>query len=228
MGTSSDTLIRRLTRDHRIVMLGGLAVIAHGHSRSTYDADIWLDPMGSAGEWCAVLEKICLEFGGLTLHRLPGWIPASGADLIDAVENTYMVRILGLNCPLDIFRKPNEIEIEDFKAVVSRGSLNGDGTYLPDPIDLIQSKLETGRQKDLYDIQHLESVVRANYQRRLPIASLEEVQTLLGRFSDWQVLQMALENPSLKVQELARTHLREFAAAGDPFSQAILEGRELP
>ncbi len=228
MGTSADTLIRRLTREHRIVVLGGLAVIAHGHSRSTYDADIWLDPLGSSGEWCAVLEKACLEFGGITLHRLPGWIPVSGADLVDAVEETNMIRILGLNCPLDIFRKPNEIEIEDFSAVVSRSSLSGDGTYLPDPIDLIQSKLETGRQKDLYDIQHLESVVRSKYQNLLPTASLDEAEALLGRFSDWQVLQMALENPSFEVQELARTHLREFAAAGDPFSQAILEGRELP
>jgi hypothetical protein len=25
-------------------MLGGLAVISHGHARPTYDADIWLDP----------------------------------------------------------------------------------------------------------------------------------------------------------------------------------------
>lgn len=35
-------------------------------------------------------------------------------------------------------------------------------------------------------------------------------------------------NPSPEVRELAMTHLREFAAAGDPFSLAILEGRELP
>jgi hypothetical protein len=46
--------------------------------------------------------------------------------------------------------------------------------------------------------------------------------------TDWQVLQAALENPSAEVHELAMTHLREFAEAGDPFSQAILEGREIP
>ena len=44
----------------------------------------------------------------------------------------------------------------------------------------------------------------------------------------WEVLRSALENPLLEIKELAREHLREFAAAGDPFSLAILEGRELP
>jgi hypothetical protein len=51
---------------------------------------------------------------------------------------------------------------------------------------------------------------------------------MLARYSEWQVLQSALENPSPEVRELAMSHLREFAAAGDPFSLAILEGREIP
>ena len=115
-----------------------------------------------------------------------------------------------------------------FDAVASRTCRSGDGTLLPDPIDLIQSKLDTGRDKDRRDIEHLESVVRADYKKRLPVASLEEAASMLARYSEWQVLVAALENSSPEVRELAMTHLREFAAAGDPFSQAILEGRELP
>lgn len=109
-----------------------------------------------------------------------------------------------------------------------RAVVRSDGTLLPHPLDLIQSKLETGRDKDLYDIQHLESLVRADYKQRLPTATLAEATELLGRYSEWQVLVAALENPLADVRELAMTHLREFAAAGDPFSLAILEGRELP
>jgi len=60
------------------------------------------------------------------------------------------------------------------------------------------------------------------------LADLEDAQEMLGRYSEWQVLLAALKNPSDEVRELAMTHLREFAAAGDPFSQAILEGREIP
>ncbi len=228
MDTATDVLVRRLTREKRVVVLGGLAVIAHGLSRSTYDGDVWLEPMESSEEWCDFLETFCQGFDRLTLNRLPGWVPVYGRDLVDAVEETNMIRILGLDCPLDVFRKPNEIEIEDFDVICNRAEKRGDGTLLPHPLDLIQSKLETGRQKDLYDIQHLESLVRNEYKKRLPIATLDEAMEMLERFSEWQVLVAALENPREEVRELARTHLREFAAAGDPFSQAILEGREIP
>jgi hypothetical protein len=51
---------------------------------------------------------------------------------------------------------------------------------------------------------------------------------MLERYSECQVLQSALTNPSPEVRELAMTHLHEFAEAGDPFSQAILAGREIP
>jgi hypothetical protein len=227
METPTDHFVRALTRRHRVIVLGGLAVIAHGFSRSTFDGDIWLDPMGSS-EWSDFLEKACIEFGGLPLHRLPGWIPVSGQDLVDAVDETHMIRIQGLDCPLDVFRKPNEIEISDFDSFCQRAAIRGDGTLLPDPLDLIQSKFDTGRDKDLQDILYLESVVRTTYKNRRPTASLEEAEAMLGRYSEWQVLVPALQNPSPEVRELAMTHLREFAAAGDPFSQAILEGRELP
>ena len=139
-----------------------------------------------------------------------------------------MVRVLGLSCPLDVFRRPNEFHELGFDEVVGRARRSRDGTYLPSPLDLIQSKLDTGRDKDFKDIQHLESLVRDEYKGRLPLANLEEAQYLLGRYSEWQVLVAALENPLEEVRELAMTHLREFAAAGDPFSQAILEGREIP
>ncbi|MEO6474711.1 hypothetical protein [Luteolibacter sp.] len=184
--------------------------------------------MSNSDEWAAFLEKTCCDFGGLSLHRLPGWVPVSGMDLVDAIEETSMVRVQGLDCPLDVFRKPNEIEITDFDVICQRAKLRADGTLLPEPLDLIQSKLETGRDKDLIDILHLESVVRADYKKRLPTASLEEASQMLERFSEWQVLIPAMENPFAEVRELAMSHLREFAAAGDPFSQAILEGRELP
>ena len=119
-------------------------------------------------------------------------------------------------------------DIEDFEAVASRAKRNGDGTLLPEPLDLIQTKLGTSRDRDQQDSLFLESLVRADYRKRLPAATLAEAREMLERYSEWQVLQAALENPDAEVRELATTHLREFAAAGDPFSQAILEGREIP
>ena len=228
MATTVQTFIDHLTRNHRVVILGGVAVIAHGYSRHTQDADIWLDPLSSADEWAEVIASVCRIVEGVTIHRLPGWVEISGAEIASAVEETGMLRILGLDCPLDIFRRPNEFKEVEFNEVALRTSRSGDGTLLPDPLDLIQSKMDTGRDKDFRDIQHLESVVRADYKKRLPAASLAEAQAMLERYSEWQVLTAALENPLAEVRELAMTHLREFAAAGDPFSHAILEGRELP
>jgi hypothetical protein len=228
MAASTDQFIRTLTANHRVIVLGGLAVIAHGLSRSTYDGDIWLDPMTDAEAWSETLLTCCRKFDSLTIHQLPGWTEVSSSDLPNVVHDTGLVRILGLDCPLDVFRKPNETEIDHFDQIYARGHLAKDGTILPDPLDLIQSKLDTGRDKDLTDILFLESLVRADYKKRLPIATLEEATAMLDRFSEWQVLQAALENPSVEVKALAHQHLREFAEAGDPFSQAILEGREIP
>lgn len=139
-----------------------------------------------------------------------------------------MVRILGLDCPLDIFRRPNEFPSDSFDEVFERGTPNTDGTRLPDPLDLIITKLNTGRDKDLDDSRHLESVIRQRYQTILPSASLDEVRQLFDRFLDWEVCRIALENPSQDVRNYTIECLREMAAEGDPFSQALLEDRNIP
>jgi hypothetical protein len=62
----------------------------------------------------------------------------------------------------------------------------------------------------------------------LPACEENAAIELLKRSPSPRIAQAALENPSPQVRELAMSHLREFAAAGDPFSLAILEGREIP
>ena len=51
---------------------------------------------------------------------------------------------------------------------------------------------------------------------------------MFDRFMDWEVCQMALENPSSAVRDYAIECLRELANEGDPFSQTVLEGRKIP
>jgi hypothetical protein len=164
MGTHTDQFIRLLTQRHRVIVLGGLAVIGHGLSRATYDGDIWLEPMADADAWAEALAGATTTFGGLSLHRLPGWTEVTSNELAEAVGESRVIRILGLDCPLDVFRTPNEFDAEMFEAVHARGTRRSDGTVLPEPLDLIQSKMDTGRQKDLNDIAYLESVVRADYK----------------------------------------------------------------
>lgn len=228
MGTTTGEFINTLAAEHRVLVIGGLAVIAHGFNRPTKDADIWLEPLESPAAWAEVVERICASFSGITIHTLPGWRRITGREVATAAGDVGMVRLLGLDCPLDIFREPNEFPSDSFDEVYGRGTANADGTCLPDPLDLIVTKLNTGRDKDLDDSRHLESVIRERYRALLPSVSLEEAKHLLDRFLDWEVCRMALENPAQDVRDYAIKCLREMADDGDPFSLALLEEREIP
>ena len=228
MAIQVQEFVNRLASESRVVVLGGLAVIAHGLSRHTQDVDIWLEPMRSAGDWAGVLWTTGLGFSGVTFHRLPGWTRIGQDEIAEVAEDVGMVRVSGLSRPLDIFRRPNELSEDDFERVAARAIRNSDGTLLPHPVDLIQTKIDTGRDKDRMDIFHLESLIRAEYRERLPGATAVEAREMLERYSDWEVLSVAMSHPAPEVRELALEHLREFAAEGDPFSQAILAGRPVP
>ena len=228
MGATSGQFIEALASEYRVLVIGGLAVIAHGLNRPTKDVGVWLEPLDSPSTWAGVLEKVCEDYPGLTVHTLPGWRQITGAQVAEAADDVGMVRILGLDCPLDIFRRPNEFPEGSFDEVFERGTQNSDGTVLPDPLDLIITKLNTGQDKDLDDSRHLESVIRERYRKMLPSASLDEVRQLFDRFLDWQVCQIAMGNPSQEVRDYAVECLREMAAEGDPFSQTLLEDRQIP
>jgi hypothetical protein len=227
MGTTTREFISALTENHRVIVIGGLAVIAHGFNRPTKDADIWFEPMDSPEIWAVALEFTCARFPDLTLHTLPGWRRVSGLEIAVAADEVGMVRIMGLDCPLDVFRRPNEFEADSFEEVFSRCSRNSDGTWLPDPLDLAISKDQTNREKDIHDINFLEGIVRERWIRLLPKADLSEARSLFERFVDWRTCEAALANPDPEVRALATSLLRELADEGDPFSQALLEGREI-
>lgn len=228
MGTSTGEFIAALTADHDVIVIGGLAVIAHGFNRPTKDADIWLAPMSSPGEWAEALERTCGRFAGLSLHTPPGWRKVSGAEVALAAEEVGMVRVSGLECPLDVFRRPNEFEAESFGEVRSRATRNADGTWLPDPLDLAISKNLTNRDQDFHDVTYLESLVRSRWVEQLPTADAETARGLFDRYVDWRTCQAAMQNPDETVREMAMAYLRELAAEGDPFSRDLVEGREIP
>ncbi|MFN0076332.1 MAG: hypothetical protein ACKVY0_07650 [Prosthecobacter sp.] len=55
---SANLFVRELARRHRVMLLGGLAVIAHGLERKTKDVDIWLEPLADAPTWVAEIAAI--------------------------------------------------------------------------------------------------------------------------------------------------------------------------
>ncbi|HEV7406536.1 MAG TPA: hypothetical protein VGO11_26530 [Chthoniobacteraceae bacterium] len=133
-----------------------------------------------------------------------------------------MVRVLGLECPLDVFRRPNEIEESAFDEVWKRATLKDDGVYLPDAIDLLLSKQDTARDHDFEDIHFLEAKIRRNLGDQLAVATPEEAAAIFARYVDHVVCERALTNPHPEVQAQAGALLTELAESGDWFARDVL------
>ena len=220
--TESDEVIRCLAEEFRVLTLGGLAVIATGLSRNTYDADIWVEPFASPEEWSNHLSPILYASGTAQPVAIGSWEKIGRGNLAGVIGRDGVIRVSGLERPLDVFRDPNQLAMEDFDEIWDRAQLQDDGTRLPDPIDLLVSKQETGRDKDRADIIFLEGKIEADYLARLPKVSADEAARMLGRFLTPRVAEVALSHPDHGVGQLARNFLHELAEEGDPYAAEIL------
>jgi hypothetical protein len=220
--TESDEVVRRLADEFRVLTLGGLAVIATGLSRNTYDADIWVEPFASPEEWSNHLSPILYASGTAQPVAIGSWEKIGRGNLAGVIGRDGVIRVNGLERPLDVFRDPNQLAMEDFDEIWDRAQLQDDGTRLPDPIDLLVSKQETGRDKDRADIIFLEGKIEADYLARLPKVSADEAAHMLRRFLTPRVAEAALAHPGNGVGELARKFLHELAEEGDPYAAEIL------
>jgi len=219
---SSDEIIRLLAGDFRVMTLGGVAVIAYGLSRNTFDADIWVEPMDSAEHWAKAIVRFVYDAGPAEVVAIGSWQNVAREQLAAVIKRDGAIRINGLERPLDIFRDPNQLDMSHFEEVWQRAQPMDDGTRLPDPIDLLVSKQETGRDKDQTDIIFLEGKIQADYLARIPRASRDEAVQMLQRFLTPRVAEAAMAHPDKGVQELARKFLHELAEEGDPYAVEIL------
>lgn len=224
MGTtdSAEHLIRALATRHRVLMLGGMAVISYGLDRKTKDVDVWLEPMADAGTWASALVAITGAIPSARLWSLAQRKYLTAEEVADEIADFGVLRVSGLDRDVDIFRMPNEMEIEDFEPVWSRATELPDGIRLPHELDLYMTKANTGREHDLQDQLFLERRVKDRFRERLPVCDLEEARALLTRFADPEVLGFALRNSHADVRNHALGMLREFEADGDPFSRDLL------
>jgi len=202
-----------------------LAVIATGLSRNTYDADIWVEPFASPDEWSDRLAPVLYAAGTAQPVAIGSWEKIGRGNLAGVIGRDGVIRVDGLERPLDIFRDPNHLPMEEFDEIWIRSRVMDDGTRLPDPIDLLVSKQETGRDKDRADIIFLEGKIEADYLARLPRATAGEAVRMLGRFLTPRVAEVALTHADPEVIELGRRFLRELAEEGDPYAAEILRRR---
>lgn len=176
-----NEFLTALTKTRKALLLGGLAVIAHGLSRGTKDADIWLEPTDSAEDWLQAIQDAIRKFPNpLTIHCLPGWQQLQDEDLISSINDVGMVRINGLTIPLDIFREPTGYDISQFGSIWKNAKDHSAGVRLPRAADLIATKELTERERDSGDWFFLLSKARQEQGDTLAKASTaEQARTIL-------------------------------------------------
>jgi len=215
-------LTAELAKEHRILVLGGLAVISHGHSRPTFDGDIWLDPSLPLNQWSDAIFSLKNKFPDLRFLEIGNWQVIPESQFNEVIERDGVFRIMGASQPLDVFRAPNELLMEEFEDVWNRATPLDDGTRLPDVIDLLVTKQDTGRDKDIQDIAFLENKAEREYREKLPAASEDDAARMLERFLTPSVAELALRHPGAKVRAMALQFLQEMADDGNPYARDIL------
>jgi hypothetical protein len=226
MVRTAPPFVRALASTHRVLLLGGLAVVSHGLSRLTKDVDVWLEPHVSVEAWADALQIELARFDDAYLWDLSRRERILAAEIPTVVSSVGVVRVGGLECDLDVFRVPNNLDIEDFD-VAWRDSVplgNEPFRVMDEPL-LIATKVDTERQQDRDDITFLESRIREKFAPILAECAPEKARALFARYADHVTCEAALKNPYPAVRDLAIETLREFAAGQNPFAREIL--REL-
>jgi hypothetical protein len=217
-----------LAGKRRTVLLGGAAVILHGLSRYTKDFDVWQDPLPDAKTWARGVEELLKLQSNMGAERIGmlvsgTWTPIDASEIPTVGTDDGMVRLAGLDRPIDVFYRPNELEVSDFEAVWQRSTLSDRGLRLMDKIDLLVTKQNTTRITDVTDIKFLEDKIESEYRSRLVNCSEQEAREMFERFATPEIAAYAIrQNPDQKVRDLAWGILEELRAQGNPFAEELV------
>ena len=223
----AEDAIEFLAKHNKVLLLGGMAVILHGLSRTTKDIDIWLDPTPGIEPWAASIRMLLSESQGLapfSVDAAVSWkkIPPDGIE--QAATNDGMIRIAGADRPIDVFYWPNELELRDFLATWDRAQPIGHGLRLMEEVDLMVTKQATGRDHDEADLRYLSGLVEKKHKAILAGCDLSTAKKLFDRFATPEVAVFAYRQATdPDVRALGLQQLRELSALGDPFAADLLD-----
>lgn len=141
----------RLANSHRLkyLVVGGVAVSLHGHTRSTHDIDIWVEnSIANINR----LKKTMTSFGFL-----------EQADTVPKKMGKRDVLFLG-KTPFRIDILSGISGLTFAKVFRSKQDFNVDGMHIPviDLENLIINKEASGRHKDLADVEVLRQIMSAD------------------------------------------------------------------
>jgi hypothetical protein len=160
---SIEAIIEALNRvGARYLVVGGMAVVAHGVVRFTADIDLVLDPEPGA------LKRAVAALAGLGYRPRA---PVEFAAFADPEQRARWIREKGLTVfsvfspqhaatEIDLFvETPFEFEAVHRRAVKFEVAPGLEGTFVSRS-DLIEMKRRAGRPQDLQDADGLESLAR--------------------------------------------------------------------
>lgn len=142
-------------RGVRYVTIGGLAVQAHGHARTTRDVDVLADPSpDNIQRLAAALKDLDAQLLGVDAHLL-GIDPTDPTDLANGGSFTLTTDA----GRVDVFTDPEYLGADTWTAIDKRAIEVDVGGLAPIRIvgldDLLQMKRHAGRDRDLSDIAAL-------------------------------------------------------------------------
>jgi predicted nucleotidyltransferase len=130
----------------RYLVVGGFAVIAHGVDRTTGDMDVWVD---NSEENANALKNALLAIN---------YSPEDVEAAISYFKNAGKLSIyLDEGVPIDLM--PKYSTFISFEEAFSRKSIFDFGGIPVNFVDLdtlIALKIRSGREKDLWDVKHLQ------------------------------------------------------------------------
>jgi predicted nucleotidyltransferase len=157
----ADEILRRLVeRGVDFVVIGGIAAVLHGSSRTTFDLDItFAADDANLSALADVLEALGARLKGVDDEV--AFVP--DARTLRRVEVLTLVTSLG---ELDVLsRPPGAPPYAELRRNADRYDLGGFNVSVASVDDLIAMKQAAGRTKDLLDVEELEAIKRLGRRR---------------------------------------------------------------
>lgn len=149
----------RVLNGHQVdyLIIGGVAVQAYGHVRTTQDVDVIVAPDARNLErLAAALEQLHARLKGVDAHLL-GIDPTDAAHLRDAANFGLNTRAGGLDVWTDAAELKGGRSWEEMRKRAVTVEVGEQSLRFVHRDDLIRMKLAAGREQDLQDIAALTS-----------------------------------------------------------------------
>jgi len=137
-----DILLALSEREAKFLLVGAYAMAAHGYPRSTMDIDLWImsDP-----ENAALVLQALKDFGA----------PTEDLSLEDLQKDGLIFQIGVAPCRIDILTSIDGLQFGEAYTNSNILEIEGISVHVLSIPDLITNKRNSGRLKDLADLESL-------------------------------------------------------------------------